>query len=172
VSYIVDGFAAAGIVLGSRLVAQAHDPALAEDAEHHLRLLIRRVLTAGGITGIVFSAYFYFQENAVIHFFTFDEQTIALLRQGMWALLILIQPINSLVFVYDGLMYASQSFTFIRNYFLIGFVLIFCPVMGFQFISWQSLWGVWLAKAAMNIWRLAGAAYLIHFLYMKEFSNP
>ena len=32
-----------------------------------------------------------------------------------------------------------------------------------------TLWGVWLAKAALNVWRAAGAAWLVHVLFMREF---
>jgi len=171
ISYVVDGFAAAGIVLGSRLAAQAHDVARAPDARKHLKLLIFRSLSAGITCGILSGTIFFLGRDIIIESFTESKETADILRAGTWNLLVLIQPINSLVFVYNGLMMASQSFVFIRNYFLVGFVLIFLPVIGLQITIWQSLCAVWFAKALFNIWRCIGAAYLIHFIFMAEFDS-
>lgn len=116
VSFAVDGFAAAGIVLGSRLAAQAHDPSRAPSAQWHLQRLIRRVLFAGFLAGTLAGVVFGVSRDRIIAMFTRDPATVAALTDGTWAVLAAAQPINGLVFVYDGLMYASQSFRFIRNY--------------------------------------------------------
>lgn len=171
ISYVVDGFAAAGIVLGSRLAAQAHDCTRAADAKKHLQKIIRRVLSAGFVAGIVASTVFYFKENEIISMFTSDKATIGVLHSGTWLILTISQPVNGLVFVYDGLMYASQSFKFIRNYMILGFLIIFCPIWAGQLAISHSLAGVWAAKSAMNIWRVGGAAYLIHWIFMSEFDE-
>ncbi|KAI8103968.1 hypothetical protein M9435_006494 [Picochlorum sp. BPE23] len=168
-SYIVDGFAAAAIVLGSRLGGQAYNPARAADAKMHLQRLIIRVLSAGLITGVSAAIVFQVKADAIMGLFTRNEKTLAILKNGTWQLLSLVQPLNSLVFVYDGLMYASQSFTFIRNYFLVGFFVVFMPIIGLQISVWHTLWGVWMAKAFFNVWRCLGAAYLIHYVFLAEF---
>ncbi len=171
ISYIVDGFAAASIVLGSRLAAQSHGCETASNAKVHMQLLIRRCLTAGGITGILAATIFYTKSHEIMLLFTQDQQVIDVLEDKTWLLVVLIQPINSLVFVYDGLMYASQSFVFIRNYFLIGFFVVFLPTIVLQMTVFKTLWAVWLSKALFNVWRCMGAAYLIHYLFMAEFDQ-
>ena len=35
--------------------------------------------------------------------------------------------------------------------------------------QWHALWAIWAAKAAFNAWRLGGAAFLIHHIFMREF---
>jgi Na+-driven multidrug efflux pump len=169
ISYAVDGFAAAGIVLGSRLAAQARDPRRAASAKLHLLRLIKRTLGAGLMAGMASGAAFAVWRVDVIAAFTSDPTTIAALRDGTWAVLCLAQPINGLVFVFDGLMYASQNFRFIRNYMLLGFAFVFCPVMALQALLVQKLWFVWLAAAVINIWRAGGAAYLIFFIFFHDF---
>jgi len=169
ISYAVDGFAAAGIVLGSRLAAQSHDPLKAANAKHHLKLLIKRVLGAGLLAGIVAGGSFAIWRDHIIELFTWDPAAQEILRGGIWIVLVTSQPINGLVFVYDGLMYSSQNFIFIRNYIILGFFVVFCPILAVEIYEWQTLWGVWIANAAFNTWRAAGAAYLIHFIFMKEF---
>ena len=171
VSYAVDGFAAAGIVLGSRLVAQAHDPLRAANAKHHLQLLIGRVLLAGVVAGVAAAATFAAARDATIAMFTGDPAAAAVLKHGTWAVLTLCQPTNALVFVYDGLLYASQSFRFIRNYMTLGFLVVFCPILATELYFWNELWGVWVANAAFNLWRVGGAAYLIHWIFMAEFDS-
>lgn len=172
ISYVVDGFAAAAIVLGSRLAAQSHGCATTSSAKSHMQLLIRRCLTAGGITGILAAVIFYTRSDAIMALFTQDQSVIDILKDKTWLLMVLIQPINSLVFVYDGLMYASQSFVFIRNYFMLGFCIVFMPMIALQMTVWKTLWAVWLSKALFSIWRCMGAAYLIHYIFMAEFDQP
>ena len=158
-------------MLGSRLGAHAHDPLRARDAKMHLQLLIFRVLSAGLLCGVFAGSFFYVKRDYIISMFTKDQATVEILKGGMWLLLVLIQPVNSLVFVYDGLMYASQSFLFIRNYFLVGFVVVFAPALGLGMSFWHTLCAVWFSKACFNIWRCAGAAYLIHYIFMAEFDS-
>ena len=50
-----------------------------------------------------------------------------LLRTPLWALLCALQPVNSLVFVYDGLLFATQSFAYARNALAIGAIGVFAP---------------------------------------------
>jgi Na+-driven multidrug efflux pump len=168
ISYAVDGWAAAGIVLGSRLAAQAHDEVAAPGAKRHLQRLVRRVAGAGLVAGIGAALVFGVWRDPIIGLFTHSPTVAAILR-STWPVLVISQPINGLVFVYDGLMLASQSFVFIRNYMVLGFVCVFCPLLAVEMERWQTLWGVWVANAAINTWRAAGAAYLIHHIFMKEF---
>jgi len=52
---------------------------------------------------------------------------------------------------------------------VLGFLVIFCPLLALG--GWLSpgLVAIWLAKAALNVWRLAGAAYLIYWLFLPRF---
>jgi Na+-driven multidrug efflux pump len=168
ISYAVDGFAAAGIVLGSRLAAQAHDPLCASDAKFHLRRLIRTVLCAGLAAGVAACIAFGAAHKSVVALFTASPGVALLLDGGAWWVLTAAQPINSLVFIYDGLMYSSGHFEYIRNYIFAGFALVFCPVLALQLVA-PGLTLIWAAKAAYNVWRLGGAIFLIHYLFMQEF---
>lgn len=158
-------------MLGSRLAAQAHDVTRARDAKKHLELLIWRVLASGLVAGICAAAVFFLCRDTIMGLFTSDSETVRELQRGTWAVLVASQPVNGLVFVYDGLMYASQSFRFIRNYIILGFLLVFCPLLTAQIVIFKALWAVWLANAAINLWRVGGAAFLIHRIFMREFDT-
>ncbi|EFN57503.1 hypothetical protein CHLNCDRAFT_143078 [Chlorella variabilis] len=127
VSYGVDGFAAAGIVLGSRLFGLARDPHLRADAKRSMERLTRRVLLAGGLSGAAAGLAFQLAAAGTIAAFSADPAVHEALRGGgAWAVLCACQPLNGLLFVFDGLLLATQHFRFIRNYMALGFALVFC----------------------------------------------
>jgi Na+-driven multidrug efflux pump len=150
VSYIVDGFAAAAIVLGSRLRGME-----SESSALYLVTLTRRVLVAGFAAGVMTSVALAVCPDFFIGFFTKDRAVSDVLISCWW-LLCLVQPLNGLVFTIDGLLYAGQQFRFIRNYFIAGFTLVFVPAI--VLYGKYSLLGVWTTKAVFNVYRLAGGA--------------
>ncbi len=76
--------------------------------------LARRVLllgvAVGGGAGAALNAW----RDPVIALFTGEPGAVAVLRGPVWALLCAMQPVNGAVFVYDGLLYATQSFAWVR----------------------------------------------------------
>lgn len=74
-----------------------------------------------------------------------------------------LQPVNALVFVYDGLIYAVRAFGFLRNALLLGVCCTFAPALALaKTLSPSSLLAIWAAKAALNCWRCGSALLLIH----------
>lgn len=74
-----------------------------------------------------------------------------------------LQPVNALVFVYDGLIYAVRAFGFLRNALLLGVCCTFAPALALaKSLSPSSLLAIWAAKAALNCWRCGSALLLIH----------
>ena len=73
--------------------------------------------------------------------------------------------------MYDGVLYATRSFAYIRNALTVGFMLIFAPALALVVGSTHSLLGVWTAKATLNIWRCATALYRIHIQLWPEWTH-
>ena len=96
---------------------------------------------------------------ALESFFTADPAARLLLRT-VWPLLCALQPVNATVWVYDGLLYATVSFTFVRNALAIGVCLVFAPAL--YFLRPYGLVGLWAAKALLNGFRCAAALFWIH----------
>lgn len=136
-----------------------------------LQILCRRVLLSGLAIGTAFGIAFFVAQDWLISLFTQSQDTIRILHHILWPLICLVQPLNSLVFVYDGLLYASQSFAYTRNVMLFGFCLVFCPLITVVQLSVQALWGVWIAKAALNMCRLLGGVFRIHCWWIKTVSS-
>ncbi|BDA46390.1 probable protein DETOXIFICATION 45, chloroplastic at C-terminar half [Coccomyxa sp. Obi] len=162
-SYVVDGFAVAATVLGSRLAAKA-DPV----AHRKFQILTLRLVGMGLAVGLASGAAIWANEDSIISLFTADPETAAILRGRLWFFLCLAQPINAGVFVYDGLMYATQSFACARTVMLSGFVFAFAPLLALTQWRLHALWGVWGAKAAHNVWRLVGSVLRVHVLFEWE----
>lgn len=184
-----------------------------------MRRLTARVLWAGGLCGAAAGAALFAGRRSVPGWFTSDPAVIgALQRGGVWEVLAATQPLNGLLFVFDGLMYSTQArrrpgracgvssvhpppggllpaadpptilapdlcpssppplqaFTYVRNYMALGFALVFCPALAAA--AWAAppgtgLAAIWLAKGALNVWRLGGAAYLIYWRFLPRFGQ-
>jgi len=87
---------------------------LSRQGRRRFARLARRVLllgvAVGGGAGAALNAW----RDPVIALFTGEPGAVAVLRGPVWALLCAMQPVNGAVFVYDGLLYATQSFAWVR----------------------------------------------------------
>lgn len=136
------------------------------------RVLTLRLVGMGLAVGLASAAAIWTNEEHIIALFTSDLETKATLRGRLWFFLCLAQPINAAVFVYDGLMYATQSFACTRTVMLTGFVFAFAPLLALTEWRLHALWGVWGAKAAHNVWRLLGSVLRVHVLFEWEVAAP
>jgi Na+-driven multidrug efflux pump len=84
--------------------------------------------------------------------------------QSLWWIILMIQPINSMLAVYEGLLYASQSFGYVRNTIIIGFITVFLPIflMG-SFSEIANIKLVILSKVAFDAFRALSYAIKVHF---------
>jgi hypothetical protein len=84
--------------------------------------------------------------------------------RGVWRTLALAQPLNALVFVYDGLVYAFQDFAYARELMSTGVGYVFLPSLAFVAASARptTLADIWRCKVALNAWRLALLAARTH----------
>lgn len=93
-SYIVDGFADTGTMVGSRLLGEGHAWLMCRLS----RVLIGLGLTTGVLAGGLLLAL----RQLLAAAFSRDPATRLLLTHGpLWPLLCALQPVNSLVFVYE-----------------------------------------------------------------------
>mgnify|MGYP002877950466 CR=1 FL=1 len=166
-SYITDGIASVGTMVGGKLYG-AGTPT----SKQYFRILTRRLLLLGlafGLGSVLFLTLF---RGPIISIFTREGDAsygaiLAFLDQ-VWPVLVAMQPINCFVFVYDGLIYALQRFTYIRNVMVSGFFLVFFPILAYGTYRTHSLLAIWLAKSALNVWRLMGLAGEIHVRVLHQ----
>ena len=98
-----------------------------------------------------------------------DDDIQTILRSG-WVLKALMQPINALVFVSDGLLFAHQAFGFIRNLMLIGVFGIFLPSLWLGYSTTHTLLSLWVAKSLLSSWRCL-AALRFCWKYQRQYCD-
>jgi Na+-driven multidrug efflux pump len=176
-SYLVDGFATAGTVLGARLAGVAAAAAAAgrdpkSVALPSLRSICARLLLLGGAFGCAFAAALFALRDAVAAAFTRDPAVVAaLVAPDVWRTLCLAQPLNALVFVYDGLVYAFQDFGYVRELMEVGVGYAFLPSLAWIAAGRRggaTLGAVWKCKVGLNAWRAVGLAARVHLWLLSD----
>jgi Na+-driven multidrug efflux pump len=110
------------------------------------------------ITGPTFWTSFFLSINDPMY------SAICASVQSLWLIILLIQPINSMLAVYEGLLYASQSFGYVRNTIIIGFILVFLPLFLIGSLSEiANIKLVILSKVAFDAFRALSYAFKVHF---------
>eukprot|EP00587_Corethron_hystrix_P009266 CAMPEP_0113320420 /NCGR_PEP_ID=MMETSP0010_2-20120614/14248_1 /TAXON_ID=216773 ORGANISM="Corethron hystrix, Strain 308" /NCGR_SAMPLE_ID=MMETSP0010_2 /ASSEMBLY_ACC=CAM_ASM_000155 /LENGTH=362 /DNA_ID=CAMNT_0000178223 /DNA_START=368 /DNA_END=1453 /DNA_ORIENTATION=- /assembly_acc=CAM_ASM_000155 len=123
ISFCCDGFADVGTMVGARLLgAGKHEQVL---------VLTRRLFFFAVMAGAACGSFLLLFQDYIIDSFTATDHTddTQTTLRSVWMLTALMQPINALVFVSDGLLFAHQAFRFIRNLMLIGVLGIFLPTL-------------------------------------------
>lgn len=165
-SYVVDGLETAGNMLVSRLIGLA---TINPQQNAQLIMLCDRLALLGTAAGICFGAIFLCLKTPLLALFTSDTEILLRFNQFWWVV-VCMQPFNALVFTYDGVLYATQSFEFVRNMLAIGFFFFFCPLLTLGSLGLHSLRVLWVAKAVLNLWRFSFAVVRVR-LFQKEWKT-
>ena len=158
-SYVVDGVATCANVLGARLY---------RTDMREFKSLLYILLALGVSAGMVFSAILVWGKTFIPTVFTADAAAREMLAtSGVWTILVAAQPINAAVFVYDGFIYASHSFSYVRQVMIAGVGLVFLPTLYLANRPTATLCGIWTAKLALNAWRLVCLMARVHFWVLE-----
>ncbi|MDG1571594.1 MATE family efflux transporter [Robiginitalea sp. M366] len=139
-AFFIDGYSAAGKILGGRFLG-------ARDYDR-LWLLARKALRYGWVVSAMLmlaGGVFY---NQVGRLFSSDPAVLEAFSQ-IFIIVILGMPVNTLAFIYDGLYKGMGKMRFLRNVLLVATFLGFLPALYLGvWLGWQ-LYGIW---AAMMVW--------------------
>jgi len=155
-SYLSDGFADIGTMLGSKLLGSYKSDLI--------KPIFNKLAGMGIVFGALMGGGFFIFRDPVIHSFTTDVPAVELINT-MWWLLCLMQAVNSAVFVYDGLLYATGEFWLVRNIMIIGCAVWFMPAVYYFNLTFHTFLALWVVKAVLNLWRCGTAVWLIHFRF-------
>jgi len=135
-------------------------------------ILTRRLFFFAVMAGTACGSVLLLFQDSIIDSFTAtdaNDDTKTILR-SVWMLTALMQPVNALVFVSDGLLFAHQAFGFIRNLMLIGVLGIFVPSLWLGYSTTDTLLALWIAKSLLSFWRCLAAFYFC-WMYQREHCN-
>jgi len=156
ISYIVDGFADVATMLGAKFLGQK--------AYASLKMTFNRLIAMSLAVGVLFTVVFLVGQDAMIGLFTSSESTVSHLR-ALWPLLACMQSVNSLVFAYDGVIYATERYDLVRNIMIVGCLVWFVPALIAAYHWFHTLVAIWAVKAVLNAWRAGSAVWITHLLF-------
>ena len=153
-SYVCDGFADVGTMVGANLLARNKFKQL---------LTLRNILMFfGSITGAIAGIIMYLFRIEILSLFHINDKRTSEILLSIWPILCIMQIVNACVFVLDGLIYAAHAFRFVRNLMLIACLCVFAPLLFFvsSIPTFHSLFYIWIAKTGLNTVRGIGALWL------------
>ena len=74
------------------------------------------------------------------------------------------QPINAIVYISDGILFAHQAFAYVRNLMLVGVCCLFGPFLIIGYTMTHTLLSIWIAKSTLSLWR-SFAAFWFSYRY-------
>ena len=153
-SYVCDGFADVGTMVGANLLARNKFKQL---------LTLRNILMFfGSITGAIAGIIMFLFRIEILSLFHINDKRTSEILMCIWPILCIMQIVNACVFVLDGLIYAAHAFRFVRNLMLIACLCVFAPLLFFvsSIPTFHSLFYIWIAKTGLNTVRGIGALWL------------
>ncbi|MGB5983529.1 MAG: MATE family efflux transporter [Nonlabens sp.] len=154
-SFFVDGFANAGNAIGGRLLG-SKDP-------QGLRYLAKTTIIYGVVIASILILSCFTLYDYIPTFFTTEPPVLALLNATFWIVLIM-QPINAVAFVYDGIFKGWGAASYLRNLLFLLTILVFIPTLYLtDYLGWE-LKAIW---TAFFLWMI-GRAAVLHFKFLNS----
>ena len=135
-AFFIDGYSSAGNILSGRLLgAKEYDTLLK---------LGNRLIKYGLLTGVFLAGIGFLFYNVIGNIFIQDQAVLDRFFEVFWIILIM-QPLCSITFIYDGMFKGMGFTTFLRNLLFFATFLVFIPsLLIFDQLD-LALYGVWYA---------------------------
>jgi multidrug resistance protein, MATE family len=142
-SFFIDGIAITGNILGAKYVEEKNYVLL--------KLTFTKLLQLGFIIGLLFTLIYILFNQFIFGIFTEDEKVVSVLA-SIWPLIVITQIPNAFSFVYDGLLFGLEGFSYLRKHMIIGVFVIFLP-FAYAVNFRQELILLWFGLSFLNIYR-------------------
>lgn len=154
-AFFIDGYASAGNILSGKLYGAKDYKALIALSNKLMRYGI-----VVGITLAIIGGFGYFQLGRL---FSQDPEVLNLFYNTFWIVLVM-QPICALAFIFDGMFKGLGMMKFLRNILLFSTFLIFIPILFLLDSFDYKLHAIFFA---MTLWMIARGLPLIIFFRKK-----
>lgn len=157
-SFFIDGYSNAGNALSGKLLGQKR--------YHSLWMMSKDISKYSIIVALflIATCAFFYKEIGLI--FNQDPDVITLFTTTFWIVL-LMQPINALAYIYDGIFKGLGEAKYLRNNLIIATFLGFLPVLLIADYFDMKLYSIWMAFAAWML--LRSVPLILHF--KKKYLN-
>ncbi|WP_372794696.1 MATE family efflux transporter [Lutibacter sp.] len=148
-AFFIDGYASVGNIVSGKLLGEKNYKKMWK-----LSIKLSRYSVVVSILLSVFCAVFYVQIGKL---FSQDQLVLQSFYSIFWIVLIM-QPINAIAFVFDGIFKGLAEAVTLRNLLLIATFLGFLPVLLIADYFNLKLYGIWMA---FTVWMLLRAGILV-----------
>ncbi len=155
-AFFIDGYGAAGNIMGGRLLG-------AKDFKG-LWSLAKKITVYGMYVSVILMIIAFIFYTPIGLIFT-NETNVLETFYGIFFILILGLPINTVAFVLDGLFKGLGEMKYLRNVLLSATFLGFVPILYISKIVDLGLYGIW---AALTIWMIIRGSALV-WKFRKKF---
>jgi len=147
-SFFIDGYSSAGSILSGKLYG-------AKDYQA-LKQLGAQLTKYGIIVGLVLAAFSFLFYYPIGLLFIKDEAVLNKFYAIFW-LVLLMQPINGVAFIFDGVFKGLGHMKYLRNMLLVATFIGFIPSLFLADYLQLELYGIWIA---FTVWMLFRASIL------------
>ncbi|WP_457616647.1 MATE family efflux transporter [Lutibacter sp.] len=148
-AFFIDGYSSVGNIVSGKLLGEKNYKKLWKLSVK----LSRYSLVISLILSLCCLAFY----TAIGHLFSQDEQVLQLFYSVFWIVL-LMQPINAIAFVFDGIFKGLSEAVTLRNLLIFATFLGFTPVLLIGDYYDLKLYGIWIA---FSVWMLLRAGILV-----------
>ncbi|APG65660.1 MATE family efflux transporter [Tenacibaculum todarodis] len=135
-AFIIDGYSSAGNILAGKLLGAKQYKTLLQ--------LGNKLIIYGFLIGVLIAVFGFLFYNFTGTIFTKETEVLELFHQTFWIILIM-QPICSIAFIYDGIFKGMGEMKFLRNVLLLSTVLVFIPLLLFFDHLEYKIYAIWIA---------------------------
>lgn len=148
-SFFIDGYANAGNAIGGRLLGAKDYTRLWNLSKDISKYAVFIALILMGVCGL------FYQEIGLI--FNKEESVLVLFSSVFWIVL-LMQPINAIAFMFDGIFKGLGEAKYLRNVLLVATFLGFTPALLLGDYFGLKLYAIWIA---FFVWMLIRSSALV-----------
>lgn len=155
-AFMIDGYSSAGNILSGKL--------LGAKSYKTLLSLGNKLIIYGFVFGIILAVIGFTFYDLIGKIFTKESNVLEQFYNTFWIIL-LMQPVCSIAFIYDGIFKGLGEMKFLRNVLLLSTALVFIPVLLLFDSLDYKLYAIWIA---FYCWIIARGVPLI-IMFRKKF---
>ena len=155
-AFFIDGYASVGNIVSGKFVGEKNYTSVWELSKD----LIRFTTVITLIIGVI--SFIFYKDIGLL--FTKETEVLELFYQIFW-LVIIIQPVNAVAFIFDGIFKGMAEAVTLRNTLLIATFLGFVPVLLLGDLFHLKLYAVWMA---FSVWMILRGGILV-VIFRKKF---
>jgi putative MATE family efflux protein len=157
-AFFIDGYASVGNIVSGKFVGEKNYASVWELSKDLIRFTTIITIIIGGIS------FIFYKDIGLL--FTKETEVLDLFYQIFW-LVIIIQPVNAVAFIFDGIFKGMAEAVTLRNTLIIATFLGFVPVLLLGDYFHLKLYAVWMA---FSVWMVLRGGILV-VIFRKRFMH-